>query len=538
MTAHPPRSQGRGIWLLGGLALVVVAGGSLYLYWANATRSQRLIPPPVSAPPLPPMMLAQGRQLTVWWDSLPAEILDRSMPAGEESNIQPTDYLGPQACQQCHPANYELWSKHPHRWMNALADPATIQGDFSKGAAISYRGGRATFSHEGDHFFMRLQRGGTKRTYRITQTIGSRFFQYYVGRQSEGPEAKNHHFYHKDHVLPFGYWLEQKEWVPVIHIGSEVVDRDRPDPFAPVESGPHYAEYSASCNSCHTTFPLADMLGRRTRQMGEYAPASMHWSMRGYLQSAHPDLIDAASGMLKMEKGVENPMHHWEAPHYAATLGVSCEACHLGGRQHVESKGRIRPKFFPASPHLRIESKETPATGRTHDNLNWACSRCHGGSRPHFAAGMSTWNSVEYSDAMRGSCYSKLRCVDCHNPHRALGPKWSQSEDKDDALCMKCHQKYQPEKERVAHTHHPLGSAGARCMNCHMPKINEGVQDVVRTHTIYSPTRADMIEANHPNACNLCHTDKPIVWTLGSLKKLFGKTYNEIVIAANYPDRG
>ena len=26
-------------------------------------------------------------------------------------------------------------------------------------------------------------------------------------------------------------------------------------------------------------------------------------------------------------------------------------------------------------------------------------------------------------------------------------------------------------------------------MNCHMPRINEGLQDVVRTHMIYSPNR-------------------------------------------------
>ncbi len=70
-----------------------------------------------------------------------------------------------------------------------------------------------------------------------------------------------------------------------------------------------------------------------------------------------------------------------------------------------------------------------------------------------------------------------------------------------------------------------------------MPRINEGVEDVVRTHMIFSPTRADMLEANHPNACNLCHTDKPIDWTLDALKKWYGKSYNEDRIAANYPQR-
>jgi predicted CXXCH cytochrome family protein len=150
---------------------------------------------------------------------------------------------------------------------------------------------------------------------------------------------------------------------------------------------------------------------------------------------------------------------------------------------------------------------------------------------------MSTWNSVEYSDAMRGSCYSKLRCIDCHSPHQALGSRWTPKPDQDDAVCLKCHSNYEPASKRQAHTHHAAGSEGARCMNCHMPRINEGIQDVVRTHMIYSPTRADMIEANHPNACNLCHTDRPIDWTLGHLKEWYGKSYSDQKITSAYRDR-
>lgn len=490
-----------------------------------------------AATPQKPIRLAQGHHLTIWWDSLPEDIRSKSVPSGEDSNIHPSDYLGPNSCQECHQENYAAWSQHPHRWMNAQANTSTVKGDFSSGSAISYRGGKVTFTREADDFFMYLQRGELRRSYRITQTIGSRFFQYYVGKQAEGPEAKSHHFYTRDHVLPFGYWLIEKEWVPIIHIGAEVADGERADPFVPADSGQYYAEYAASCNACHTTFPLSDMLGRRCRQMGEYAPWPMHWSMRGFLKIVHPEMLDAATGMVKLNSDGSNPMHNWDASHYAVTLGVSCEACHLGTRKHVESAGRVLPRFSPASPHLRIESQEAPPTGRSHDNVNWACGRCHVGSRPQFAAGMSTWNSVEYSDAMRGSCYSQLTCVRCHNPHRPLGQRWSQSADQDDAICLKCHQQYQPTDKRLQHTHHLADSDGARCMNCHMPRINEGLEDIVRTHTIYSPTRADMIEANHPNACNLCHTDKPIDWTLRALKAWYGASYPDHKIIAHYPQR-
>jgi hypothetical protein len=70
-----------------------------------------------------------------------------------------------------------------------------------------------------------------------------------------------------------------------------------------------------------------------------------------------------------------------------------------------------------------------------------------------------------------------------------------------------------------------------------MPRLNEGLSDVVRTHMIYSPTRADMVHAGQPNACNLCHTDRPIDWTLAHFKDWYGKAYDDRKVAAGYPHR-
>jgi predicted CXXCH cytochrome family protein len=542
MTAQPPPSRGHQTWVVSvlgvvsggaGVALVVALAGT-FLHWGAA---------PLEPPPLPrteslsvPRELARGERHTVWWDVLAPSARDRAVPTGPESNIHPADYAGPQACKECHPRNYDTWSHHPHRWMNALAGDATVKGDFSAAAAIAYRGGRATFAHEADRYLMRLERGGVRRTYAINQTIGSRFFQYYVGKQVEGPEPESHPFSGKDQVLPFGYWLDQHEWVPIVHVGPETADAERLDPYDPPDHGGYYAVYATSCNFCHTTFALADLFGRRPDLVSDHAPARLHWSMRPYLEQAHPEVLRAMGGALGAAT-VPNPMAEWEAPGHAVTLGVSCEACHLGARAHVASGGQVPPKFFPTSPHLAVEPQGRLEFGRTVANVNWACGRCHIGDRPQFAAGMSTWNSVEYTDAMHGSCYSQLRCIDCHNPHRALGPRWSASADRDDAVCLRCHGQFEPAPQRLAHTHHPAGSPGARCLNCHMPRLNEGIQDVVRTHMIYSPTRADMIEANHPNACNLCHTDRPIDWTLRTLRQWYGKTYDERALAAHYPDR-
>jgi predicted CXXCH cytochrome family protein len=538
--------------------VVLIACGSLIAIFVLAIASLRNSerqrqPPPVHDTAIPRRIVA-GDQLDVWWDGLPGDLLERSHPTGTVSNIHPSDYVGSDACKQCHERNHESWTSHPHHWMNAAANSATVKGDFSGKKLITYRGTQASFGRDGEGYWMRLERGEAHRTYEITQTIGSRYFQYYVGKQTQGPEPKSHHFYSKEHVLPFGYWLSAKQWVPTVHIGPELPDEERPDSFSPPDKEPFYAEYAAGCNYCHTTFPLADMFARSAHRMGEHAPTPLHWSLRGYLEESHPEMVNLVSTLLdrraemmslsetdskqsemKDRNVVPNPMTDWEASKYGVSFGISCEACHLGGREHVESGGKVPPKFFPSSPYLYAEHKGTWLDfGRTHENVNWACGRCHTGGRPQYAAGMATWNSVEYTDAMRGSCYSRLRCIDCHNPHRATGPKWSHSADHDDSLCLKCHEKFQPDKERIGHTHHPLGSQGARCMNCHMPRINEGLEGMVRTHMIYSPNRTDMIEANHPNACNQCHTQQPIDWTLRYLSDWYGTKFDPGKIATNY----
>lgn len=420
--------------------------------------------------------------------------------------------------------------------MNALAEVSTVKGDFTGTKSVSYLGGRATFVHRDGHFRMRLERDAIVREYLVTQTIGSRFYQYYVGRLLEGPEPRSHIAYTEDHVLPFGYWLDRKEWVPTVHVhfaelaGENVDEEDLPasqrhDPFAPPHEKFSFTAYY-QCSHCHTTMPLGDLLVRNPEVVGKHAPVSLHLDTVGYLQQTHPEVPNPAAvrTMSNEQAGkrlyeIEQQAKQWDARDHAVTLGISCEACHLGAKEHAQGKQK-HPHFFPESPYLFAysDSHQVWESGRSHDNVNWACGRCHAGGRRLLAGGMATWNSTEYTDAMRGSCYSELRCIDCHNPHEATGSKWTQTETENDAVCLRCHQELKDDKKLQSHTHHAPDSAGSRCLDCHMPRVNEGLQDIVRTHMIYSPTQPAMIEANHPNACNMCHTEKPIDWALRHLK--------------------
>lgn len=479
--------------------------------------------------------------INVWWDDIPAHLrTDAAQPTSKSSNIHPGDYVGPDACRECHRKNYEGWSHHPHRWMNALADGTTVVGDFS-GTSISYLGGKVTFFEEHGEYRMRLEREES-RTYAIHQTIGSRFFQYYVGKQIDGPESADQSTDPQrfDHVLPLGYWIEPREWVPIVNVAQEESpDGQRMDPFKVKSYQANVCQYADACDQCHTTSPLGDLFSGNANQLAREVPRSIEWAVANYLEEERPQWLPPRHRSLPDDQavGLLNSLDAIPASEHAVTLGISCESCHLGCREHARNP-KIIPAFFPASPHLHSGSVDAPTDpGRTHDNVNWACGRCHSGDRPHFAAGMSTWNSTEYSDAMRGSCYSQLKCTDCHNPHEAIGHKWSSTPAQDDARCIQCHQQYASLESQAAHSHHQPNSEGSRCMNCHMPRINEGLQDVVRTHTIFSPTNADMIYANHPNACNQCHTDRSIDWTLGYLEQWYNTRFDETRLLNQYANR-
>jgi len=504
----------------------------------------------------------EGRPHSIlWWDSVPESLRQASVGPGPVSNIRFQDYQGPSSCEKCHATRYQAWSQHSHRWMNAKASRETVKGDFSGAATIQYQGGLGTFFQREGSYRMRLARGELQRIYQIERTVGSRFFQYYVGKQIAGPEGKDHPIWTVDHLLPFGYWLDEQQWVPVVHIdaGGEVPDSGREDPFLEASKIP----YDQGCSACHTTRPIGDWMiqsGGRQR-LSSFSPHPVSFLISSYLREAHPALADSSRGAgngsssempsHEINRIVDQEMDRLPAAEHAVTLGVSCEACHNGARQHVLNSTEVAtsqpPLFFPSSPDLFIEGTDSETVwGRNSHNLNWICGRCHSGSRPQYAGGMDTWNSTEYSDAIRGFCYagdnpehaslSPLRCVDCHDPHYTIGKKWTHSPASDDTRCLRCHESLRPSEARLEHTHHPTDSPGSRCMNCHMPRLNEGMQDVVRTHRIFNPTEPKMIEANQPNACNLCHLENGISWTLGHLKNWYGKSYAEDKIAASYGD--
>jgi len=394
----------------------------------------------------------------------PAQRVAARQPDRHDSNIARADYIGPNACGECHPDKLADWSRSLHRVMNARVDePGAVIGDF-RGARVEVAGGDAVMTHEGGAYAMTLQQGARHVRYRITRTIGRRGLQEYVGIEDG----------QRDEVrLPFAWWPRRGGWVAQSTFDPWL---EHFDPFAPVRE-----PWAERCPWCHSTYPFAQRIARaQLRPVGH--------GLEQYFGGEH------GSERLGVDEQV--------------TTGISCESCHLGGRAHAAGQPI---HFVPQGAEPRSGAPVPTSFAdewRDPKIVNAVCAQCHSGPSPRLADGTALRNSSEALDLAASPC-TGIRCIDCHDPHRADSRA---DEPRAVAACTRCH------AAQADRAHAGAGHATSSCLDCHMPKLVMGIDRYVRTHRISSPTNAKLLADGAPNACNLCHLDRSLAWTVRELR--------------------
>ncbi len=135
-----------------------------------------------------------------------------------------------------------------------------------------------------------------------------------------------------------------------------------------------------------------------------------------------------------------------------AEFGIRCEACHGPGGEHVAAGGGGGTIRSPK--HLNAVE------------LNTFCGTCH---RKPPEAGVEgdwtdPWNARHQPASLsQAACFrksaGKLSCLTCHDPHAPL----ETSAKAYDQRCSGCHQEVR----------HRTAIAGAACVTCHMPQVQE-----------------------------------------------------------------
>ncbi|MDX1390476.1 MAG: tetratricopeptide repeat protein, partial [Acidobacteriota bacterium] len=133
----------------------------------------------------------------------------------------------------------------------------------------------------------------------------------------------------------------------------------------------------------------------------------------------------------------------------------------------------------------------------------------------YFADGQIRDEVYVYGSFLQSRMYRHgVTCSDCHDPHdlEVYGSP--------DTACGRCH--LQSKFDTPDHHHHPQGSRGASCVECHMPARDYMVVDPRRDHSFRNPRPDLTVKLGVPNACTGCHADRSPEWAADHAARWYG----------------
>lgn len=427
-------------------------------------------------------------------------------------------FVSSASCRECHKQEHSSWHDSFHRTMTQVATPETVVGSFDN-VTLNSRGRNYHLKRRGDEFLVTMAdpdwevsaRGMGAQLSQITNPpIVTRRIVMTTGSHHMQGYWVSSNFGNQLRQLPWYFLIPEQRWVP------------REDVFIEPPGTPrHFMVWNDNCIVCHS-------VGGRPG-------------------------IDTVRQTVSTE---------------VAELGISCEACHGPGQQHV-----LVQKAVAEGRKVATAQQDTIVNPAKLDSQSASqiCGQCHSifvpPSWPEFLqAGYKyraggdlestrrTWtfakaSGPEGNDRVRGHfwpdgtcrtggreflamkdslCYLKgdLSCLSCHSMHDSDPDGQLKNGLLDNKACLQCHTEMESRIEE--HTHHAAGSSGSLCYSCHMPRTSFALLNTIRSHRIMSPRVEKPTTASQPNACNLCHQKETLAWTADKLNEWYATPRPEL----------
>jgi tetratricopeptide (TPR) repeat protein len=434
-----------------------------------------------------------------------ADLLSVLSAKAEPQTDAPATFVGAQACAGCHAQEADRWRNSHHALAMQKATVATVLGDFTN-PTLTHHGVTTTFSRDGEKFMV----------------------------QTEGPGGALH-----DYETAYAFGVYPLQQYLIAFPGGRYQALGIAWDSRPKDHGGQ------------RWFPLYP---GQTLRAGD----SLHWTGRD--QTWNYQCASCHSTDLKKN-------YDLAADSYATSwtdIDVACEACHGPGSRHVawaeartgESSGPspVEPNRRPETSNMGLTTwlepanhdlwRMNPATGIAQriEPLNSqeldVCAGCHsrrkviaknppvGGAfldsylpallEPglYHADGQIDGEVFEYGSFVQSRMYhAGVTCSDCHEPHSLA------LREQGNGLCAQCH--LLAKFDVAEHHHHQQGSAGAQCVNCHMPSKTYMVVDDRRDHSIRVPRPDLSASIGTPNACTQCHADRTAGWATQNIAQWF-----------------
>jgi predicted CXXCH cytochrome family protein len=474
------------------------------------------------------------------------------------------DYVGSEACGQCHAGEYVKWRKSFHSRTLYDAVEGTVIGDFNAGVLdvpaimdipnhkerrlerIELKGApyiaevftrrdatgrlryymslrerteaegwpvglsRNTYGHGDDDITLPRISGRRPMVQEVIWTFGNRRHQPYVTRwqpaKDEPDPANDGAFW----TLPFFYNDAEHKWQ---YCG--------------------FRRYTESCAKCHTT-------GIKTTQIA-WRPVQQ------------PIAVTPQKQLLYTLRPSEDG---W------AEGAVGCENCHGPGLEHVRAVERVgRAKYA----ELRKAGAKPPSifsggrsSGESLYRLTQQCDSCHNfhtessitwipGPHGHdrdakhdpLVPEEDTFHMQHFPDGSKkspcsiGTVYRESKmykagvaCFDCHDPHGSEHFGSLRLPISDNSLCISCHVDLSEPVAQTLHSKHKEASPGNRCVVCHVPRhmiFTNGQQmmsDRIHNHILSVP-KGGAPQGAPPTSCNICHHDRDESWSAAEIRRLW-----------------
>lgn len=502
------------------------------------------------------VVASAGLMIGAWADEALKPDGAGALPRELARNAQ---YASSSACRDCHAEQYESWHHSYHRTMTQVATPGTVVGKFD-GSQIDSDGllyrvftrngelmaempdpdvvmdRQATFdgkSARGLPVEPLHWRDIPRVERRVSMSTGSHHYQTYWVESKKFPGTLM--------TLPLVYLIEDQRWIP-----REAAFLYPPGPRRMV------TVWNDHCINCHSTGPVPSPFAILDPQTNKVVGTGFHSKV--------------------------------------ADVGISCEACHGPGLEHVRMH-RAAAGQGESGPQSAADPIVHPGKLPDHRRSAQVCGQCHGvyvrdrahgleysregidytpgndlfakrqyifppQDHPQFYASEAErqravrefetnqkffrqlfWDNGdplaggrEFTGLSMSSCYIKgeMTCLSCHSMHDGDPNDQLIPGLAVDQACIECHLEPKFRDEVTAHTHHAADSAGSSCVNCHMPHTTYALFGAIRTHKIDSPDLAASAKFGVPNACNLCHLDRTLAWTASQFSQWYGTSEPEL----------
>ncbi len=403
------------------------------------------------------------------------------------------DFVGSQQCQSCHQQEFSAWQGSHHDMAMKHATEQSVLANFNN---VTVKEGTKLnkFFKKGQEFWVNIAGPkGKFNDYQIKYTFGFEPLQQYMVEFDDG----------RVQLIPFAW-----------------------DSRTKAQGGQRWFNLYPEFTENHQEF-----FWTNTGQNWNYMCADCHST--------------------NVEKNFDEKTNSYQTTF--SEINVGCEACHGPASEHInwtkaakkyDNKGFSRNLKKQVTQWLQKPGINTLKPKAIHNSQQTlVCAQCHSrrtqisnnshidkndfGERyllslitddNYYADGQVYNENFVYGSFLQSKMAKNgVVCSNCHDPHSA---KLTMPQE---TVCLQCHQA--DTYAQPSHHQHKADSAGAQCVNCHMPETTYMKIDSRRDHGWHKPNPSLANQFATPDTCLSCHQEKDSDWSNQYVSKWFNKQH-------------